>query len=106
MVLGGKLIHNVQAAYKVGKMALKLLDHFDASDLLPGVYMVSQSLTLMAYSCLNIRQQMSFLTFVLPGICKPHYGYITVHIKPFRSCTDTLKQGFEIGLSTGDIQTA
>ena len=45
MVLGGKVIHNVQATCKVGKMALKLLGRFDASGLLPGVYMVSQSLT-------------------------------------------------------------
>jgi len=63
MVLGGKVIHNVQAACKVGTMALKLLDCFDASDLLPGVYMVSYLLTLTAYSCLNICQQVSFLTF-------------------------------------------
>lgn len=63
MVLGGKLVHDVEGAYRVGKMALKLLERFDDStDLLPSVYLV-------------------------------YYGYIAVHIEPFQSCADMLKRG-------------
>ncbi|KAL7543377.1 hypothetical protein ACHAXR_013104 [Thalassiosira sp. AJA248-18] len=75
MVLGGKLIQDVQESYRVGKLALKLLERFDSQDLLSSMYLV-------------------------------YYGYIAVHIEPFQSCADMLKRGFEIGLSTGDTQTA
>ncbi|KAL7537493.1 hypothetical protein ACHAXR_007855 [Thalassiosira sp. AJA248-18] len=75
MVLG-KVIQDLQEGYRVGKLALKLLERFDsAQDLLPDVYLV-------------------------------YYGYIAVHIEPFQSCADMLKRGFEIGLSTGNTQTA
>ena len=76
MVLSGKLIHDVDGAYRVGKMAMKLLEQFDDStELLPMIY-----------------------------LC--YYGYIAVHIEPFQSCADMLKCGMELGLSLGDTQTA
>eukprot|EP00581_Thalassiosira_minuscula_P014826 CAMPEP_0183723104 /NCGR_PEP_ID=MMETSP0737-20130205/14816_1 /TAXON_ID=385413 /ORGANISM="Thalassiosira miniscula, Strain CCMP1093" /LENGTH=1533 /DNA_ID=CAMNT_0025953355 /DNA_START=8 /DNA_END=4609 /DNA_ORIENTATION=- len=39
MVLSGKLLDDVKIGYKVGKMALKLLDRFDAIDVVSGVYL-------------------------------------------------------------------
>jgi len=76
MVLVGKLIHDVQGGYRVGKMALKLLDRFDdATDILPPTYLV-------------------------------YYGFIAVHIEPLQSCACMLKRGFVVGLSTGDKQIA
>ena len=76
MILGGKLIQDVEGGYRLGKVSLKLLERFDrAQDLIPGMY-----------------------------LC--YYGFIAVHIEPFQSCADMLKRGMEIGLSTGDIQMA
>ena len=45
MILGGKLIHNVEEGYRVGKIALKLLDRFDATETMPMIYLVSQYLS-------------------------------------------------------------
>ena len=76
MILGGKLIQDVEGGYRLGKISLKLLERFDqAQDLIPNMY-----------------------------LC--YYGFIAVHIEPFQSCADMLKRGMEIGLSTGDIQMA
>ncbi|KAL7552242.1 hypothetical protein ACHAWF_015466 [Thalassiosira exigua] len=38
-VLNGKLVGDIGESYKVGKMAWKLMTRFDATDLLPGVYL-------------------------------------------------------------------
>ena len=76
LILGGKLIQDVQGGYRLGKVSLKLLERFDrAQDLIPGMY-----------------------------LC--YYGFIALHIEPFQSCADMLKRGMEIGLSNGDTQTA
>lgn len=41
VVLAGKQVNDLNTAAAVGKMALKMLVHFDATDLLPSAYMVS-----------------------------------------------------------------
>jgi len=43
---------------------------------------------------------------LLPNAYLVYYSFTAVHIEPLQSCADMLKRGFEIALSTGDIQTA
>jgi len=38
-ILAGQLINDVQGAYKIGKMVLKLSERFDAMDIMPYIYM-------------------------------------------------------------------
>ena len=44
LVLGGKLIHETDESYRVGKMALKLNEQFDATDLVPCLHEVYYAL--------------------------------------------------------------
>lgn len=64
IVLAGKQINDLDAARAVSKMALKILVHFDATDLFPSAYMVSKK-----FSC-----------WVLPLFHALHTAY---HVLPY-----------------------